>query len=372
MPKFEHAYERYPLRLVVHYPLARGRMVLHTELDWDVEVEADHVSDDGTSHEFIIEADRPVVQFKPCIRDGDELRWAAGTNKLAMPVEARGQNVYPHFQEPSLGAITDIIEVPSERLDHPIVVRVYLPPGYDDNTLKRFPVIYMHDGKNLFFPEEAFLGKEWQVDETLDVLSCMNLIDQTIVVGVHAGDRMAEYTSPGYEEYGRALVQELKPYVDEHFRTLTSPRRTAVMGSSLGGVVAFYLAWQWPGVFGYAACLSSTFGFHDDLVERVRTEPIERHQDSKFYLDSGWPEDNYEVTLSMAKALIERGFELGRDFVHFAFPHQRHDEQAWGARMHLPLQLFSGKVRRAYERARAQKDSPSTRPPPSRLAPPLK
>jgi len=365
-PGFEPDDERYPLRLTVHFPLTRGRMVVRTELDWDIDIEPVHVSDDQCLFEFFVEADRPVLAFKPCIREGDDICWSAGTNKLAMPVDAQTQNVYPHFEE-SQGVITDRLEIQSKHLDHAIVVRVYLPPGYDENTLKRFPVLYMHDGKNLFFPEEAFLGVEWQVDETLDVLSCMNLIDQTIVVGVHAGDRMAEYTSPGYAKYGAALIEELKPYIDSHFRTLTSPRRTAVMGSSLGGVVTFYLAWQWPEIFGNAACLSATFGYENDLIERVRHDPIEPRQNVKFYLDSGWPGDNYEVTLSMAKALIERGFQMGRDFVHFAFPHQRHDEEAWGARIHLPLQLFSGKVRRASERAQLSLERPHIQPPPSRL-----
>ena len=67
------------------------------------------------------------------------------------------------------------------------------------------------------------------------------------------------------------------------------------------------------------------------------------------YLDSGWPHDNYEVTLSMAAALIEAGFELGTEIVHFAFPLASHDERSWSARLHLPLQIFSGKLRRLAE-----------------------
>ena len=169
------------------------------------------------------------------------------------------------------------------------------------------------------------------------------------MVGVYATDRMRDYTQPGYEAYGRALVDELKPWIDERYRTLTGPTNTAIMGSSLGGVVSFYCAWQHPQVFGNAACLSSTFGYRDDLLDRVRAEPLEPRRDLRIYLDSGWPNDNYEVTLSMAHALIGRGFELGQNVVHFAFPLARHTERAWGARVHLPLQLFSGKARRAAE-----------------------
>ena len=126
---------------------------------------------------------------------------------------------------------------------------------------------------------------------------------------------------------------ELKAQIDDEYRTLSGPRTTGVMGSSLGGVVSFYLAWQYPQVFGNVACLSSTFSWRDDLIERVRREPSEPRSDLRIYLDSGWPNDNYEVTLSLANALVERGFMVGRDLIHFAFPHHRHTEGAWASRV---------------------------------------
>jgi predicted alpha/beta superfamily hydrolase len=172
----------------------------------------------------------------------------------------------------------------------------------------------------------------------------MNVIDKLIVVGLYAQNREEEYTKPGYEVYGRSLVGEVKPGIDAQFRTLKGPAQTGVMGSSLGGVVSFYLAWQWPEVFGQAACMSSTFDWRDDLIERVLREP---KRNIKVYLDSGWPNDNYEVTLSMCMAMIERGFVAGRDFLHLVFPMAEHDETSWGSRCHLPLQLFNGEVSKA-------------------------
>ena len=87
-----------------------------------------------------------------------------------------------------------------------------------------------------------------------------DVVRKVIVVGVYAVERQTEYTAPGYEDYGRFLVEELKPWIDDNYRTLSGARHTAVLGSSLGGVVSFYLAWQWPEVFGSAGCMSSTFG----------------------------------------------------------------------------------------------------------------
>jgi hypothetical protein len=101
------------------------------------------------------------------------------------------------------------------------------------------------------------------------------------------------------------------------------------------------MAWEHPGVFGYAARMSSTFSHRDDLIGRVLAEP--KHT-SKFYLDSGWPGDNYEVTLAMAMALGRRGYRVREDFLHLVFPLDEHDERAWGRRLHLPVQLGLGTV----------------------------
>jgi len=205
------------------------------------------------------------------------------------------------------------------------------------------------------------LGADWQVDRTVGLLDSMNAIDEFVVVGVYSRDRMAEYTKPGYTAYGESLIGEVKPRIDREFRTMPEPERTGVIGSSLGGVVSFFLAWEWPEVFGGAACLSSTFGHQDDLLERVMSEE-KRH--ARFYLDSGWPEDNYEVTVAMAMALVSRGWVYGRDLLHFAFPLAEHDERSWGLRLHLPLQLFQGSVRNVSNRVQAAAEAAAEEKPP--------
>lgn len=336
----------------VFYPLEAGEIVLRTEQDWDRDLEAKEVIVDperGQHADFLVSHTRPYLLCKPCIRGQGELRWAAGSNNLLILSESP-HDVYPHFFSGEGGRITPVLKCPSQILGRALRLRIYLPAGYEENHLKRYPVVYMFDGRNLFFPQEAFLGQDWGLDENLDLLNSMNLMERAIVVGVYAKDRLQEYTQPGYEAYGEALSRELKPWIDRNYRTLPGPDRTAVMGSSLGGVLAFHLAWTYPEVFGNAACLSSTFGYRDDLLERVRRDPCGRHEGLRIYLDSGWPADNYEVTLSMANALIERGCILGRDVLHLAFPLDRHNEKAWASRVHIPLQLFSGKMRQAATR----------------------
>lgn len=329
---------KYQRKVRVFYPLTSGKLVLRTEADWDRNLEPE-TSEAGTMYEFTVASERPFLYFKPCVIDGDRLHWSAGMNNLAVMSEPGSRDIYPFFHSLQVGKITPVLEISSTVLEKSHRVRVYLPAGYEENSLKRYPVLYMHDAKNLFFPQEAFSGTDWQFDKTLDLLEAMNVIDRVIVVAVYATNRNDEYTMPGYEDYGRALVEEVKPYIDGRFRTLRESSDTGVMGSSLGGVVSFYLAWQWPEVFGRAVCMSSTFTMKDDLIERVLSEP---RREIKIYLDSGWPGDNYEVTLSMCMALIERGYQFGRDFFYFVFPHATHDETSWGTRCHLPLQLFSG------------------------------
>ena len=327
--------------LRVRYPVSDGRIVLRTDRDWQSDIEAVSVSDDKTTWTFQLEAKRPFLYFKPCLRSRDDIRWAVGSDALVLMTHTGARDVYPYFSGSEKGTFSSVIELDSAILGRRHAVRAYLPPGYHENTLKKYPVLFMQDGKNLFFPEEAFLGREWNVDEALELLDGMSAIDKVVVVGIHSGDRMTEYTKPGYEAYGRAVVEEVVPVASERLRLIGGPGETAVMGSSLGGVVSFFMAWQWPQVFSAAACMSSTFSHKDDLIDRVLTEP---KNPAKFYLDSGWPGDNFETTLAMALALQHRGYIPGRDFTHFAFPLQKHEETAWGSRLHLPLQLFWGKV----------------------------
>ena len=326
------------------YPLEAGRIVLGTGSTWDECIEPSEVSGGGYVYEFALTSERPFLYCKPCIATGTGLQQSCGPGNLVLMTQPGSRDIYPHFFAGKGGDISPVIRKDSSALGRPHLFRVYLPAGYRENTLKRYPVVYMQDGKNLFFPEEAFLGTDWKVEETLDLLDSMSMIDKTIVVGIYAQNREEEYTSPGYRDYGRSIVEEVKPFIDSRFRTLTGPEDTGVMGSSLGGVVSFFMAWEWPEVFGRAGCLSSTFSWKDDLIKRVLCES---KREIRVYLDSGWPGDNYEVTLSMSMALVECGYQYGRDFLHFVFPNAQHGETAWAGRLHLPFQLFSGKVTRA-------------------------
>lgn len=327
------------LTITVHYPLESGRLVLRTDRDWTLDVEPTRENPERTRFDFELELEEPFSYYKPVILAKGKATWAQGENLLALVNGHAQQEVYPHFFTDTTCSVCNLSFIQSKYSEREHAVRVFYPPGYGENTLAHYPVIYMQDGQNLFFPDEAFGGHHWQVEETLGILDSMNLVKKAIVVGVYPQDRMEDYTKPGYEAYGRFLVDEVKPWVDCKYRTLEGPQNTGVMGSSLGGVVSFYLAWQWPQIFGLAACMSSTFGFENDLLERVEAEEKRR---IKLYLDSGWPRDNYEVTRNLRNLLLRRGYREGKELLYLAFPRAKHNEADWAMRAHIPFQHFFG------------------------------
>jgi len=328
----------------IRYPADQGRIVLRTENDWDTDVESVALSDDGTTWTFRVEAAQPFLYFKPCLVRNGVHHWAVGSNNLLLMTEPDRRITYPFFFGSEHGRYSSLLTLDSSILGRRHKLRVFVPPGYDENTLSVYPIAFMQDGQNLFFPDEAFMGRDWKVDESSAVLRSMRAVEDMIVVGIHSGDRMAEYTKPGYEPYARSLVEEIVPLTEARLRAGKHRRYRSVWGSSLGGVVSFFTAWQHPEVFGAGICMSSTFSHKDDLMDRVLAEPP---RDVGFYLDSGWPGDNFEVTMGMAMALISRGWTFGRDLLHLCFPYAEHDEAAWGMRLHLPLQFLNGSVARA-------------------------
>lgn len=323
----------------VHYPVTAGRLVLRSDADWAADVEASALTGNSQCAEFRLPIDGPFRYFKPVLQLDNALHWAQGKNYLVLAHGPDALDIYPYFFAAVGCTVCELRELGEPDTSVSYEYRVFTPPGYDENTLKRYPVLYLQDGQNVFFPNASFSGADWKIQETLGVLSDMNAIDKVIAVGIYPGDREQDYTQNGYNAYGRFVAQLLKPHIDATFRTLAGPEDTAVMGASLGGVASLYLAWQWPDVFGMTACLSSTFGWRDDLQTRITTEAT---RDIRIYLDSGWPQDNFEVTRNMVALLLSHGYEHGRNLLHFAFPGAHHNEVAWALRSHIPFQFLFG------------------------------
>lgn len=195
------------------------------------------------------------------------------------------------------------VQVLSEKFDMPELGRqrriwLYLPKDYEKSR-KRYPVIYMHDGQNLFDEYTAGYG-EWGIDELMDKIT---ETDQCIIIGVdHGGDnRITEY-DPYDSKYGKGrgndyvdfLVKTLKPYIDRHYRTKTDAKHTAIAGSSMGGLISMYAALKYPEIFGQAGVFSPAFWIAPDIYQYAQQQHLTGT--SRFYFVCGDAESDSMVT----------------------------------------------------------------------------
>lgn len=180
-------------------------------------------------------------------------------------------------QENTASANVSSFELYSPQLKSKRKIWVYLPYNYQSSK-KDFPVIYMHDGQNLFDRKTSAFG-EWQADETLDSLKA-----QVIVIGIeHGGERrIAELTPYPNAKYGGGeadpyldfLIATLKPYVDKNYRTKPDKKNTMIFGSSLGGLVSYYALLKYPDVFGGAGIFSPSFWFSESIYTLTQQATI--------------------------------------------------------------------------------------------------
>ncbi len=220
---------------------------------------------------------------------------------------------------------------------------VWLPASYEDNPAKRYPVLYMHDGQNLIDPKTSYAGKDWQVDETATRLISEYKIKEIIIVGINnTNDRLEEYSdSEKGENYRKFIIEELKAFVDSKYRTLSDNINTAIMGSSMGGLASFLIAWKHPEVFSMAGCMSSSFYYNDDKVFKVLDEYTGTKKHIKFYVDHG--EDGLVRGQKMFCKLTQMGYVIGTDLDYFYARGAEHNESEWAKRLERPLVFFFGK-----------------------------
>ncbi|QJX46213.1 esterase [Hymenobacter taeanensis] len=254
----------------------------------------------------------------------------------------------------------------------PRSVDVWLPAGYPKPGMK-YPVLYMHDGQNLFSPVTAYGGVAWEVDSVLTALNQQGLVRECIVVGIwNASLRMREYTPakpvglltatqrqaveqeqggpPLSDDYLKFVVTELKPYIDGHYRTAARRTSTFIAGSSMGGLISLYAALEYPKVFGGAACLSTHWplslqknnaAFTDALVAYL---PAKLHHQPRplLYFDYGtatldaWYANHQ---LRIDQALMAAGYPAHK-YMTRNYTGAAHNEAAWKRRVAVPLQFL--------------------------------
>lgn len=233
-------------------------------------------------------------------------------------------------------------------------VTVYLPPGYDDDRSRRYPVLFLHDGQNLFDPAEVYKkGEHWRVGETATALIEAARIPPMIIVGIaNTGPRrLHEYTATHdrrrgggeAELYGRLLVEELKPFIDATYRTRPGPEDTGLGGSSLGGLVTLYLGLKYPDVFTRLAVMSPSVWWDRRAILRNVREARPKPR-LRIWLDIGTREGRHHVANAdlLHAGLIKAGWIEGEDLHYEQVSGGTHSEASWAARFDRVLEwLFA-------------------------------
>ena len=232
-------------------------------------------------------------------------------------------------------------------------VLVYLPRGYRRWSRKRYPVLYLHDGQNVFDAATAFNGVEWGVDETAQRLIRTSLIEPLIIVAVaNTGEeRIHEYAptrgkfdkrkrSKGLlKNYGRFLVEELKPFIDSKYRTHRGAESTGLGGSSLGGLATLVLGLWFPRVFSRLAVLSPSVWW-DDCVIYDMVESLEDKLPLRIWLDTGTHEEGWERARKLCELLVEKGWRLFDELEYHEIEGGTHSEGSWAARVDPVLRFL--------------------------------
>ena len=230
----------------------------------------------------------------------------------------------------TLGTVTEFT-IESPQLGRSKTIWVYLPYNYDDTNI-HFPVIYMHDGQNVFDHAESE-KREWHVEDKLNVLH-----SQAIIIGIEHGgpnrriDEMTPYKNEKYggghaDDYLNFIVETLKPYVDEHYRTISDKEHTTIFGSSVGGLISFYAILKYPEVFGNAGVFSPSFWFSDEIFSLMETvEKIE----GRIYFMAGDHESmsmvpDIEHMLDIIMTRVTDASRIHKKIVH----NGRHSELLW-------------------------------------------
>lgn len=289
------------------------------------------------------------LELKPLL---DDSTWSRGPNYRVEP--GATIDVYPHFLVTRGQWSRQWPVFHSNVLNNDRGVWVYLPPTYVENATARFGVVYMHDGQNLFDPSVAFGGNPWWVQNAVDAAAESRAFPEVIVVGPeNTADRLAEYTptvDPGVGSGGKGdayltmLVTELKPKVDSELRTLTDRTHTAVLGSSLGGLISSYAGVKHAETFGLIGAMSPSSWWDSEVLAKTfvpmtpqSPRPLRIYLDSG---DSGASNDDVTNTAHLADAYRALGYSDGSTLKYLVQPGGQHNETYWAQRLPGALQFL--------------------------------
>lgn len=243
----------------------------------------------------------------------------------------------------------------SRHLKSTRTILVYLPPGYEPRGARRYPVLYLQDGQNVF-DKATSVGEEWGVDETAQALIEAGEIEPLIIVAIYntGEQRVDEYAPTKLEgkgggkadDYARMLVEELKPFIDRKYKTLPSAASTGIGGSSLGGLLTVHVGLKYPTAFNRLAALSPSIWWDNRQIVKM-VESLPAKVPLRFWLDAGTGEGQEVIADARAlrDALIAKGWVPDHDLRYVEAEGAQHNEQSWGARVGDVLKFLYPKKR---------------------------
>ncbi len=228
---------------------------------------------------------------------------------------------------------------------------VYLPPGYDEQPWRRFPVLYLHDGQNLFDRATAFGGQDWNVHGAADRLIHGGTVEPLIIVGIYntGRSRIHEYTptkTPKLgggraDRYGKFLLQEVMPFIQREYRAQGEPSSTGIGGSSLGGLVSLYFGLKYPQTFSKIAALSPSVWWNQRMILRFAAAATPQPR-PRIWLDIGTKEGPRIVpdVEQFRDVLVKKGWRQGEDLHYERVEGGEHNELAWSQRIGRVLEFL--------------------------------
>lgn len=292
------------------------------------------------------------------------------------PIEKRTTSSFtrPAVQTPCDGRI-DRLYLYSPQMKDSVTIDVWMPSAYMERPSEKFPVVYMHDGQNLFDVSTTWNHQSWEMDSVVTDISRKNLIRTPIIVGIHSvaetrvADLMPErpfrntdiletldkkqlkVTPLRGDAYAAFVATTLRQYIEDNYRVIANPQNRYVMGSSMGGLMSLYLMCEYPDVFSKAACLSTHWvGSVEKYAEGYEKFPQAMYEYVKEYL----PKDgNHAVYFDRGTATIDAYYGKWDDRIiklvenmgytrpdrldSMVAPGAAHEENAWKARVDRPL-----------------------------------
>ncbi|HSK79201.1 MAG TPA: alpha/beta hydrolase-fold protein [Thermoanaerobaculia bacterium] len=335
-------------------------------LNWEETLAATRVGEGTLYRVTVTFPERPyggqpvAYKFKADGKDNPDNGWEKDRNRL-LSLSGATQTVERAFDAPvppypvTFSGTVRVHKDFQSKFLAPREVQVWLPPGYDKEPERRYPVLYMHDGQNVF--DSSQMGMEWQVDETAGRLVEAGAIEPLIVVAVASTEARTDEYRPyvhEYEEdgrkfkeggktglYARLLLEELKPFIDRTYRTLTDASHTGVGGASYGGLVSLWLGLHYPDVFGKLIVSSASARWGDGAILR-EISALPGKKGLKIWEDVGTNEgeDLLLGAREIRDALAAKGWKEGVDLQYLEQKGGTHSETAWASRVEGMLRFL--------------------------------